>query len=107
MSKAIEITESELKVLVSESEKPVFIDFWAAWCGPCKMVSPVIEELSNEFSDVSIVKVNVDENPEAAATYGIRTIPTFILLKNNEIVFRHSGAAPKSFFAEKLSSLVK
>lgn len=108
MSKVIDINEDQLQSLLGDSEMPVFIDFWAEWCGPCKMVGPVIDELSNEFdSSMKFVKVNVDENPTLTATYGIRTIPTFIVIKNNDLVYRHSGAVPKSFLAEKISSLIK
>jgi len=107
MSKVREVSDEELQSLLIDSDKPIFIDFWAEWCGPCKMVGPVIDELSNDFnSSMEFVKVNVDEYPNYAAHYGVRSIPTFIVIKDNELVYRHSGAAPKSFFVEKISSLI-
>jgi len=97
----------ELVSLLNDSEKIVFVDFFADWCGPCKMIEPIIEELSQEFnSKITFVKVNIDENVESASTYGIRSIPTFVAIKNNNLIFRHSGASPKSFFVEKLNSIV-
>ena len=107
MSKVKDITDNDLESYIKESEKPLFIDFWAEWCGPCKMVGPVIDELSDEHDDITFVKINVDENPDATAKYGVRSIPTFVVIKDSEIVFRHSGAVPKSFFNEKLKSYVK
>lgn len=108
MSKVQNITDDELGNLLSESTKPIFIDFWAEWCGPCKMVEPVIDELSIEYDeDMIFVKLNVDENPKSAAIYGVRSIPTFIVIKNNELLYRHSGAVPKSFLGEKISSILK
>lgn len=107
MNKVVELNDVELAALILESDKPVFIDFYADWCGPCKMVSPVMEELAKEYSRITFVKINVDENPESTTKYGIRSIPTFLIIKEDQIQYRHSGAAPKSFFAEKLSSYMK
>ncbi len=100
-------SDSELQSLLNDSDKTVFIDFFAEWCGPCKMIEPIIEELSIEYeSKITFVKINIDENVESASTYGIRSIPTFIVIKNNNIIFRNTGAMPKSFFIGKLNSLI-
>lgn len=107
MGNVKDVNEDELQAIISDSEKMVFIDFWADWCGPCRMVAPVVDEVSIELdSDFTFVKSNVDENPNSAAMYGVRSIPTFVVLKGQDIVFRHSGAVPKSFLIDKLSSLV-
>lgn len=107
MSNIQNLTDHDFESFIMGSTKPVFIDFWAEWCGPCKMMEPIIEGLANEHSDMIIAKINVDENPQATANYGVRTIPTFIIMKNNELVYRHSGAAPKSFLDDKISSALK
>ena len=79
------------------SEKPVVVDFWAEWCGPCKMIGPALEEISEELADkVTIAKINIDENPDAPGKYGVRGIPTMILFKNGEVAATKVGAAPKS-----------
>ena len=81
---------------VNNSEKPVLVDFFAEWCGPCRMLSPVIEAIADEREDVLVAKVNVDENAELAARFGVVSIPTLVVIKNGEVVNRASGARPKS-----------
>lgn len=88
---AIEITNENFEAEVLKNEKPVLVDFWASWCGPCRMLSPVIDEFSDSQSDVVVAKVNVDDQPEITSAHGIATIPTLLLFKNGEIVKRHSG----------------
>jgi thioredoxin 1 len=97
---------SNFEELAIKSDKVVMIDFWAEWCGPCRMVSPIVEEIANEYSgdDAVIGKVNVDENPEISMRFGIRNIPTILFLKNGEVVDKQVGAVPKHVLEEKLKS---
>ena len=91
------VTDTTFGEDVLGSDKPVLVDFWAEWCGPCRMIAPALEELSNELGDrVTIVKLNIDENPEAPTKYGVRGIPTMILFKNGEPAATKVGAEPKS-----------
>ncbi len=91
------ITDSSFSSDVLNSDKPVLVDFWAEWCGPCKMIGPSLEEISDELGEqVTIAKINIDDNPEAPSRYGVRGIPTMILFKNGEAVATKVGAAPKS-----------
>ena len=91
------VTDTTFGEAVLGAEKPVLVDFWAEWCGPCRMIAPALEELSDELSDrVTIVKLNIDENPEAPTKYGVRGIPTMILFKNGEPAATKVGAEPKS-----------
>jgi thioredoxin 1 len=92
----IDVTEATFDVEVLESETPVVVDFWAPWCGPCRVVSPILEELHNERDDLRVVKVNVDENQAIAARYEILSIPTMILFKNGQIAQKVIGALPKA-----------
>jgi thioredoxin 1 len=91
------VTDSSFQADVLGADKPVLVDFWAEWCGPCRMIAPALEELSNELGDkVQIVKLNIDENPEAPGKYGVRGIPTMILFKNGAPAATKVGAEPKS-----------
>jgi thioredoxin 1 len=91
------ITDSSFSSDVLNSDKPVLVDFWAEWCGPCKMIGPSLEEISEELGEqVTIAKLNIDDNPDAPSRYGVRGIPTMILFKNGEAVATKVGAAPKS-----------
>ena len=104
---AIEITDANFDELVLKSDKPVLIDFWAEWCGPCRMVGPVVEELAKEYDGRAVVgKVNVDLNSGISAKYGIRNIPTLLYFKNGEIVDIQVGVVPKSTLAAKLDSQI-
>lgn len=103
---ALVFTDENIKDLIS-SGKPVVIDFWAEWCGPCRMVTPIIEELANEYNGkVEIGKMNVDENVETPETYGIRNIPTILFFKGGELVDKQVGAAQKSVIAAKVEALL-
>jgi thioredoxin 1 len=100
---ALEFTDSNFEELVLKSDKPVLVDFWAEWCGPCRMVGPVVEELSKEYDGKAVVgKLNVDQNANISMKYGIRSIPTILFFKNGEVVDRTVGAVPKNQLATKL-----
>lgn len=102
---ALEITDRTFKESVLQSDKPVLVDFWATWCAPCRMLSPVIEQLHNEFEGKAVVaKVDVDNNQQVALEYGIRSIPTLLIFKNGEVVDKIVGLSPKEVIVEKLSA---
>lgn len=102
---AVELTDANFEETVIKSDKPVLVDFWAEWCGPCRMVGPIVDELSGEYEGKAIIgKVNVDENPAISAKYGIRNIPTVLFFKNGEIVDKQVGAAAKTAYAGKLDA---
>ncbi len=104
---AIEITDANFEELVMNADKPVMIDFWAVWCGPCRMIAPIVEEMSGEYEGKAVIgKVDVDSNPGVAMKYGIRNIPTVIFVKGGEIVDKQVGAAPKKNFTDKLDALL-
>ena len=105
---ALEITDSSFEETVLKSDKPVMVDFWAAWCGPCRMVGPIIDEISSEYENKAIVgKVDIDSNQEFAAKYGVRNIPTVLVFSNGELVDRHVGVAHKDTYAAALDNLLK
>uniref|UniRef100_Q3ARG3 Thioredoxin n=1 Tax=Chlorobium chlorochromatii (strain CaD3) TaxID=340177 RepID=Q3ARG3_CHLCH len=96
-------TDSNFKAEILDSNKVALVDFWAAWCGPCMMLGPVIEELAGEYEGKAIIaKLNVDENPNTAAQYGIRSIPSLLIFKNGQIVDQMLGALPKNMIAKAL-----
>ncbi|MEQ9439276.1 MAG: thioredoxin [Cyclobacteriaceae bacterium] len=104
MSKPVEITDSNFNEVVN-SDKPVLVDFWAEWCGPCKMIAPVVEELANDYDGKAVIgKVDVDSNPEVAGKFGIRSIPTLLVFKNGEVVDKQVGAVNKSILSQKLDA---
>lgn len=104
---AYEITDSNFQDQVIKSEKPVVLDFWAEWCGPCRMIGPLIEEMSNEYKEKAVIgKVNVDDNPEITAKFGIRNIPTVLFIKNGEVVDKVVGSTSKNVLTDKLESLL-
>ena len=103
---ALQITDESFRELIT-GEKPVVIDFWAEWCGPCRMLGPVIEELAEQYEDKVIIgKMNVDENAEISEEYGVRSIPTILFFKDGELKDKHIGAASKSVLEGKLKAIL-
>ena len=92
---AININKNNFQEEVMNSDKPVLLDFWASWCGPCRMVAPIVEEIAKERSDIKVGKVNVDEQPELANQFNVMSIPTLMVIKNGQVVNRAMGARPK------------
>ena len=102
---ALEVTDATFDEVVLQSDKPVMVDFWAAWCGPCRMVAPIMDQLTSEYEGKAVItKVDVDANQEFAAKYGVRNIPTVLLFKNGEVVEKQVGVAPKATYAQKIDS---
>lgn len=98
----ITITKENFETEVLKSAQPVLLDFWAAWCGPCRMLSPIVDEVAEERTDVKVGKVNVDEQPDLAAEFGVMSIPTLLLFENGKLVRQTVGARPKSGVLELL-----
>lgn len=104
---ALEITDANFEELVLKSDKPVLVDFWAEWCGPCRLIGPIVEEMASEYEGKAVIgKVNVDNNPGVSAKFGIRNIPTILFIKGGEIADKSVGAVPKTQLTAKLDALI-
>ena len=101
----MEFTDASFEAEVLKSDKPVLVDFWAPWCGPCRILGPIVEELASEVANVKIGKINVDENPETARTYGVMSIPTIKIFKNGQVVKDFVGVQSKEFLQTELASV--
>lgn len=104
---AQQVNDSNFDSIVINGGKPALVDFWAEWCGPCRMIAPVVDQIAEEYADrANVVKVNVDDSPETAARFGIRNIPTLLFIKNGEVVDKQVGAAAKPAIAAKLDAIL-
>lgn len=107
ISKPIHITDDTIDKVLATQDKPIIIDFWAEWCGPCHMIAPILEEIAEDYEGKALVtKLNVDENRASAEKYGIRSIPTLLIFKNGEIVDQQIGVVPKQVISEKLDKAI-
>lgn len=104
---ALEVTDSNFEEQILKADKPALVDFWAEWCGPCRMITPIVDELSEELDGKAIIsKVNVDNNPEICSKYGIRNIPTILFFKDGEVVDKQVGATQKNVLLDKINALL-
>jgi thioredoxin 1 len=103
----VELTDSNFDEIVLKSEVPVLVDLWAEWCGPCRMVKPIVEQLADEYAGKAIIgAIDVDSNPNVTVEYGVRNIPTLLFFKGGKLVDKQVGAVPKAVLAEKLDALI-
>jgi thioredoxin 1 len=107
MAKALEVTDSTFEQEVLQSKQPVLVDFWAVWCGPCRAVAPIVEELAGEYEgQLKVMKLDVDDNPRTAMAYGVQSIPTLLVFKDGNPAERIIGAVPKKVIVDKLQSVM-